>query len=481
MASLFPLWVAWCVKDTSLNDDTYITLTFAKNLARGDGFIYNHQPATLGTTSPLLALSVGLLAGLSHVEDIQVVAVSFTALCWIAIPWTIFLFRRAFGLEDWQAAVIGLALMASGWVANLGMEAYLFAFLLTLSIALLVRRNFLLAGTSTGLLFLARGEGVLLIFVLLLALLVSELAAGNIKYRSMIDPVVRLLTGFSVAPMAWILYAWFIFGSFLPNTFEVKKLQGQEEEFLPFFRTLVMDWLPNFGKQLILLNSPVLNIGWILACFGIGHALARRRKFIIFPVWIAIYAAGYSLLGVAAYPWYRLPVLFVFQIMAALGLTGIMILLFRLLPSKWLKLFLPAGIALLYLFFLGRPTAFVATHYAGDARGPGYKAMCDWFRENADPDASIAYVEVGYLGYYTDNRIIDLAGLVTPDVIPHLKEHDTDWAFEYYNPDYIVRQKDFDEVNVFKPPNPEIIGRYQLVATFPGQIENVVNIYRKRI
>jgi hypothetical protein len=61
LASLLPLWAAYSHR-TALNDDTYITLTYVKNIARGDGFVFNAQPPTLGTTTPLTTLAVAALA-----------------------------------------------------------------------------------------------------------------------------------------------------------------------------------------------------------------------------------------------------------------------------------------------------------------------------------------------------------------------------------------------------------------------------------
>jgi hypothetical protein len=61
LMSFFPLWVAYH-HQLALNDDTYITLTYAKSLAAGRGFVFNHPPATFGTTTPLLTF---IVAGLS--------------------------------------------------------------------------------------------------------------------------------------------------------------------------------------------------------------------------------------------------------------------------------------------------------------------------------------------------------------------------------------------------------------------------------
>ncbi len=58
--------VIWCTipiwRHQHLNDDSFITLTYAKNLAQGNGFVYNQPPATLGTTTPLFTITTALLA-----------------------------------------------------------------------------------------------------------------------------------------------------------------------------------------------------------------------------------------------------------------------------------------------------------------------------------------------------------------------------------------------------------------------------------
>jgi hypothetical protein len=62
-----------------------------------------------------------------------------------------------------------------------------------------------------------------------------------------------------------------------------------------------------------------------------------------------------------------------------------------------------------------------------------------WVQQNIPPDALLAVHDIGALGYYVPNPMIDLAGLVTPDVIPFIR--DTDQLREYLDSksaDYLI-------------------------------------------
>jgi hypothetical protein len=42
--------------------------------------------------------------------------------------------------------------------------------------------------------------------------------------------------------------------------------------------------------------------------------------------------------------------------------------------------------------------------------------------ENLPAGAVLAVHDIGAIGYFTDNPLIDLAGLVTPDVVPFIRD-----------------------------------------------------------
>ena len=62
-----------------------------------------------------------------------------------------------------------------------------------------------------------------------------------------------------------------------------------------------------------------------------------------------------------------------------------------------------------------------------------------WAAENLPPDAVIAAHDIGALGFFDEHKLIDLAGLVTPDVIPFIRDEPR--LAEYLNEkgaDYII-------------------------------------------
>jgi hypothetical protein len=67
-----------------------------------------------------------------------------------------------------------------------------------------------------------------------------------------------------------------------------------------------------------------------------------------------------------------------------------------------------------------------------------------WFAENTDKNASIAAPDIGAIGFYSGRRVIDLAGLVTPRMVPLLeRERPEDLVANFSfvkvaRPDYLI-------------------------------------------
>jgi len=477
LASLFPLVTA--NRYTAfLSDDSYITLTYAKNLAHGRGFVFNYPPAVLGTTTPLFAMVVAGLALIFRQMAIQHIAVFLTAFCWSGIVWIFFFFRRAWGLDRWQAAIVGLTVIGSGWISFLGMESYLFAFLLVLCLSLFFNRHFLSAGLIAGLLFLTRGEGVILFVVIFIIELIEQWRKSKSVDNQRTQTLLSLSLGFAIPVLLWFLYAQITFGSILPNTLAVKQAQGQTGLWCTFSEQLKDNWIPLWGKSFVLKGPPLVNIWWVITLTGIIAALFQKRRWLVFAGWIILYISGYILLNVSAYEWYQLPILFVLNLFFSLGIVKVIEILSIHIKFPVLSFSVSVFVVSLLISVLATPTITAMLTYHGEAKGPSYMALSQWFREHTQNTNSIASIEIGYLGYYTDNRIIDLAGLTLPNILPHIANGDFAWGFWHYQPDYYVYLSDFDWALASIRADSRFDQQYQCVATLPGPTKNDFIIYK---
>ena len=472
--SVLPLAIAF-QNHTHLNDDTYITLTFVKNLAQGNGFVYNYPPAVLGTTTPLLTIIIAVLAVLLPWFDPATVAVFFTVFCWISIVWVFFLFRQDWELRDWQVVIVGMVLVLTVWINYLGMEAYLFAFLLVLTFSLFLNGRYLLCGVTTGLLFLTRGEGILLLFLLPGWYGLSHILKRELIIKHLVKATGAILIGFCIPIIPWFIYSWFTFGSFLPNTLAAKQAQTQYA-WHPFLLTLLRDWIPRWESTYSL---PILSISlwWPMIALGTTAILLRMRRWLLFVAWIALYIFGYSILGVPSYDWYQLPILFVLKLIFALGIIEMVKLTGRAKKRPYRLAMLCIGTVIIFLSF-SQPAIDALTTFDGDSRGSSYTELSRWVQENTDKNESIAYIEIGYLGYYTDNQIIDLAGLTMPDVIPYVAQGDFSYSIQKYEPDYLIYRTDFDWLIGDIRDYPEFESSYRPVATLPGPETTKLIIYK---
>ena len=53
----------------------------------------------------------------------------------------------------------------------------------------------------------------------------------------------------------------------------------------------------------------------------------------------------------------------------------------------------------------------------------------NWINDNLPQDGFLAAHDIGALGYFSSIEIIDLAGLITPDVVPFIRDEPELWAY----------------------------------------------------
>jgi hypothetical protein len=391
-------------------------LTYAKNLALGNGFVYNHPPATYGTTSPLTALLVGGAGYLLPGVNLTLLALLLTSVTGIGTAWVFIFWRSYFSLSIWESIVISLFLLGN-MIQYWGGENALFMFMLVLSVALVLSRRWLLGGICAGLLYLVRGEGALIAPILLFTTaIILYLQNNKIQWRQLY-PLFLITFGVVLVIALWSLYAWNTFGTLLPNTLNAKIIQGQMEKFqTSLFHHFLVRAMPRWSGN-ILFFAPKLHLFlWALAVLGLFSVIAKRHRFLPILVWTGLYTLSYTLLRVPGYAgWYQLPVRWTWCLCVAIG-TVELCRLADYLSKRYGHGFLSkksaAAIAcsVLLIWWIGHAKLYLS--YQGDKRASCYLSVADYLNENSSPEDSVLAGEIGYLGFFTRNRIIDAAGLI---------------------------------------------------------------------
>ncbi|HVF60056.1 MAG TPA: hypothetical protein VNJ70_09640 [Thermoanaerobaculia bacterium] len=414
LAALFVLHL-----DGRAQDDLYITYRYARNLADGDGFVFNSGERVFGLSEP----GLGLLLGAVHAAtggDLPRLGSVVYAAALMALAVLLLLDTRARA----PAALGGTLILASSYVwTNHGSAATLVLALLAAA-ALASRRRPALAGLLAGAAAWCRPDA--LAGAALLGLLVWwEERRFPRRYA--------LAAGAVIA--AGLLAAWAWFGTPLPETAAAKRADafaatGSGVEAARFFWQRAARLAPrHFGAWW----------GWLLALGAAGLVPLWResgRAGRLLVLYAGTVALAYTLLGVPFFSWYLVP------LTAALlyGLAAVPFAVARRLGA-WRPAAGFAAAALLAVL-LAWPVVRSAWTWARGFNGYGhldtYRRAGAWLRANTPPETSVAYVEIGVLGWESERRIVDLMGLVTRAARPYVANRDIAGAFLAAPADVVV-------------------------------------------
>ncbi len=403
-------------------DDSWIHLAFARHLAGGDGFGINPGQASTGSTSPLwtLVLAAGFLLGATHETWPWVVG----ALCLAASGFAGAMALRALlaGVPEkgkaWQLAMaagvpaVSLLIVFSrgmAWSAAGAMEVPLFAALLLWAWAVHARRGGGLWGLPAGLATLARPEGFL--FVILLA----------VTSR----PPRRAAVNLSLALLCYAPYGLFCLlasGRPLPGTFYAKT-------------TRAVAGLPDIAyvAKAAGLLWQVAAPGCLLFLAGLLAGLIARRFHatswrtllpgVLFPVaLVAAYAAmGRTFLfagGAGNFGRYLYPLSPFLAVAGMWGLLQLVTLHRAHSAARRVAVTFLCGVIVALVVWQaasGRAHARFFAHNVRDIQAMQV-AMAGRLDERLPAGSWVAANDVGALSYLTELRVLDLVGIVSPEV-----------------------------------------------------------------
>jgi hypothetical protein len=451
------VWFVWfTIYDSrahNFNDDGFITLTFARGFAES-GLMRFHPtlPPTLGTTSPLYTMLLGaLLRFLPGVRG-EALLIALSAGFRVGCAWLWFVKGRALRLERLERFVIAWLILFNLqiWLEMMTMESVFFVFMLSLAIMIFAERRFVLAGVVGALAFLARGEGLLLLPIFVAWCLGEVLfsRAYRNKGREAIIDCLKIVFGAAPVLVVWAAYTLNTTGVLLPNTLGAKTIQTS------------IGW-SSFGENLPRLFTDIWTTfrfdvsgqivsGWVLcALFGLVVALFFRQRVLMLGVWGVAFCIGYLLLRVPAYLWYYLPAIFIVTVFAGIGIGALPGLIREIWQRpRTVQRGLQMVTGLLTLITLAGITSQIGADSPGVNASTrafrnnqpiaDYLRLSDWLVQNTPADSRVAYVEIGFIAWFSARPIADMLALTNPEVLPDVARNDFVAVFEKASPDYFI-------------------------------------------
>ncbi|MCS6906551.1 MAG: hypothetical protein RML93_01560 [Anaerolineales bacterium] len=453
-------------------DDAYITYRYSRNILAGNGFVFNPGERVLGTTTPLYTLLLVLLSlpfgGLN--ADFPLLSYSLNALldslsCGILYQLGKKLGCNTLGLSS--ALAFALAPFSVTFSIG-GLETSLYVLLLLSTCYTYVNEWFEVAALLAALAFLTRPDALLLLLPLMLDFALNTwnaLKASDNQPR-VLGSFARTALTFALPSIAWLTFAHFYFGTFLPNSIAAKALAYHlppnsalirllQHYATPFHEDRTFDkW--GIGVGLFLYPS--------LALFG-GIQLIRLTKralgLALFP-WL--YFIAFAVANPLIFRWYLTPPIPFYFLCIFMGIITLWQRLSYSIRSKFPhfsqhlshSLFLPT-LAIPSLLVL--PAWKLHPSHGPDRPAPEmayiqlelhYEEAALFLRSHFKRPSSELWVaagDVGVLGYLTGANILDTVGLNSPVTLRYLPLERESYVINYavptqlildYLPDYVV-------------------------------------------
>lgn len=415
-------------------EDAFIALRYARNLARGDGLVWNPgAPPVEGYTDFLWVLlsAAAIKLGASGVIFAQVMSIAAGA---ASLVLTLWIGRTLLGWSPRVALVpVGLLALCGPFVtwSSSAMESTLFTFLVLLATCLVAlfwrsARASMLAAAVVVLLLatLTRPEG-LMIAALLLGL---SGVVSLLDDRPAVAPVILAGAAYALLVAAYVAWRYSRYGYLLPNTFYAKTGGGLPQVLrggLLAYLFLMQFALPLVPAGLMAIWAAGLPRVGRLSRGDLADAF-RAHAFLIFAAVIVVAYTAYNVLvggDYMAMHRFFVPVLpFLYLLFGAVT---------ALLHSRATTRANAAGLGAL-LAFTAAATVFPSTplersffasppQQHGDYRGVQIErwhvarlsvigAFFDGYRHGAGD--SLATSAIGAIGYYANLQVYDIHGLV---------------------------------------------------------------------
>ncbi len=398
-------------------DDAWIHQTYARNLNSNGEWAFLPGRPSAGSTAPLwtLALTLGYRLGIDpRAWSYLLGGLLLCATAWVCGLWFI---KRTDKPSRWMLWAGSLVILEwhLAWAAVSGMEILALAFIAALVLYRLESHQFqaFYLGALIGFGVWIRPDAL----SLLLPVGWTILFRDRVTPRRLLMDFGGVCMGLAIVIVPYALANFQLSGTWWPSTFYAKSAEyavlRKSSIVRRFFAQLSA---PFIGAAIVLLP------GLIISAFQ----MYRAKKWVQFAplLWVLGFTAAYAWRLPVTYQYgrYAMPVIPVLLVIGSSGLIASLKIdsdhiLPRLLSRSWSMAVWGAALAFLVLGFqaYGRDVAIIETEMVQSAK---------WIAANTEPDSIVAAHDIGALGYYADRDLLDLAGLISPEVIPFIRDEE---------------------------------------------------------
>ncbi|MEX2030312.1 MAG: hypothetical protein WD906_05015 [Anaerolineales bacterium] len=396
-------------------DDAWIHQTIARNLVQTGEWAFTPGMPGSGSTSPAWTILIALGHGLEINEQVWAFLVGtglLATLAWITTGW----YAERVGRAVAGVGLVGILLSAEwhlAWSAVSGMEVLLVALAAVLVLREVDRERLrpVWIGALIGASMWIRPESALLLAAALWRMVFTPPRSLALLLRR----TLQLGAGAAVPVLLYLGSHLALTGQFWPTTFFAKSAEYAAETAAPFASRWIEQALP-----------PLVATGFLLLpgiAFSLLRSIRARAWGRLAPwVWVLFHWTVYAIRLPVNYQHgrYAMPTI---PVLLLLGVEGLASLGWatqgdrarRILGRAWIW----AVVAVTAVFWwvggkaYAHDVAIIETEMRAAAR---------WISTHTERDALVAAHDIGALGYFGGRGILDLAGLVSPEVIPILRD-----------------------------------------------------------
>ena len=316
------------------------------------------------------------------------------------------------------------------------METPVVLLLMGLSLWALGSDRAIAIGVFVGLTVLCRIDGGIWAAVMILAL----------GLKSPRKAAISALAAFAVV-LPWIVFATLYFGSFLPNSMLAKAVVRPGREGILLDGEHILKYALWYVKGTGFVASMYLYPLWVAVLSLGAYRLLRQNARDLWPVVAFPFVYAFTMYAgrCPRFEWYLVPITYACMMLLGVGMMEVYRGVKRLIPARAQALVAASIVTAAVLWYCGAAVPTMIRHMCPRAAIEDYvrTEVGKWLRDNTPEHASVAMEAIGYQGYYSQRRIIDFAGLVTPKVVEFKRSTAKngqvfDDVLRFFEPDYIV-------------------------------------------